>query len=106
MCITATVQRIYSAAKPECFFVPAFNIPFILSLCLKAISGPAHTGDPLADVQLKESDYRWVTEQITQIAEECAQGRIVSCLEGGYSLQALAASVVAHLRVLMGVNGA
>ncbi len=66
----------------------------------------AHTGDPLADVQLKESDYRWVTEQIKQIAEECAQGRIVSCLEGGYGLKALAASVVAHLRVLMGVNGA
>ena len=44
-----------------------------------------------------------MTEQIKQVAEESAQGRIVSMLEGGYVLSALARSVAAHLRVLAGL---
>ncbi len=52
---------------------------------------------------LVEDDYAWITKQLLGVAERHAQGRVVSCLEGGYSLDALARSVVAHVRVLAGV---
>jgi acetoin utilization deacetylase AcuC-like enzyme len=60
----------------------------------------AHYEDEMGGLRLLEKDYAWVTEQIKLIADESAQGRIVSMLEGGYSLSALARSVAAHLRVL------
>lgn len=63
----------------------------------------AHYEDDLGGMKLLEQDYRWVTEQIKQIAEKSAQGRIVSMLEGGYVLSALARSVAAHIRVLAGI---
>ncbi len=61
-----------------------------------------HMADHMSGVSLVEADYGWVTEQIMDIANEYAEGRIVSVLEGGYELPALARSVAAHLRVLMG----
>jgi acetoin utilization deacetylase AcuC-like enzyme len=61
----------------------------------------AHRSDPLAQLRLDESDYTWVTEQLLDIARRHAQGRVVSTLEGGYDLAALAASAAAHVRVLM-----
>ena len=61
----------------------------------------AHKLDPLASIELETSDYGWVTEMIVDIARVYAAGRIVSCLEGGYHLEALAASVEAHLTALM-----
>jgi len=60
----------------------------------------AHVNDPLADLRLVEDDYRWVTQFIVSIAIQYAQGRIVSTLEGGYDLDALARSVTAHLGAL------
>jgi acetoin utilization deacetylase AcuC-like enzyme len=60
----------------------------------------AHYEDEMGGLKLLEKDYAWVTEQMKQLADEFAQGRIVSMLEGGYSLSALARSVVAHIRVL------
>lgn len=60
----------------------------------------AHKEDPLADIRLVEDDYRWVTEFIVAMANQYAQGRIVSTLEGGYNLNALARSVAAHLEAL------
>ena len=60
----------------------------------------AHKEDPLADVRLVEDDYRWVTDFIVAMANQYAQGRIVSTLEGGYNLNALARSVAAHLEAL------
>jgi acetoin utilization deacetylase AcuC-like enzyme len=60
----------------------------------------AHREDELAQMGLVEDDYRWLTEQIKEVADRHAGGRIVSCLEGGYNLGALARSVAAHLRVL------
>jgi acetoin utilization deacetylase AcuC-like enzyme len=60
----------------------------------------AHYEDEMGGLRLLEKDYAWVTEQMKQVAEEHAQGRIVSMLEGGYSLSALARSVAAHIRVL------
>jgi acetoin utilization deacetylase AcuC-like enzyme len=60
----------------------------------------AHRDDDMASLGLVESDYAWVTEQIVNVAERYAQGRIVSTLEGGYNLGALARSVGAHIRAL------
>ena len=60
----------------------------------------AHYEDDMASLGLVESDYAWVTEQLKDVARDTAQGRIVSMLEGGYSLSALARSVAAHIKVL------
>src|ERR1039457_2983129 len=61
----------------------------------------AHTRDPLANLNLVEADYAWVTKKLMEIADASAQGRIVSLLEGGYDLQGLARSVAAHVTALM-----
>ena len=63
----------------------------------------AHREDDLGQLGLVEDDYAWITSQLKAVADRHAQGRIVSCLEGGYALSALARSVVAHVRVLAGV---
>ena len=60
----------------------------------------AHRDDPLAHINLDEGDFAWVTAEITALAEQFSQGRIVSTLEGGYDLPALADSTLAHLEVL------
>ncbi|MBO3705443.1 MAG: histone deacetylase family protein [Candidatus Accumulibacter sp.] len=60
----------------------------------------AHYEDEMGGLRLLEQDYAWVTGQIKELADDCAHGRIVSILEGGYSLSALARSVAAHIRVL------
>jgi acetoin utilization deacetylase AcuC-like enzyme len=59
-----------------------------------------HREDDMAQLGLVEADYVWLTEQIMTVADRHAQGRIVSALEGGYNLSALARSVVAHVRTL------
>ncbi len=63
----------------------------------------AHWEDDMAMFKLRESDYTWVTQQVKDVAEKHAQGRIVSALEGGYELHALGRSVAAHLKVLSGL---
>jgi acetoin utilization deacetylase AcuC-like enzyme len=63
----------------------------------------AHREDDLGEMKLIEADYVWLTEQILDIADRHAAGRIVSCLEGGYNLSALARSVVAHVRTLAAI---
>ncbi len=60
----------------------------------------AHRDDELGDLGLVEADYQWITQQLMAVAQRHALGRIVSCLEGGYHLGALARSVLVHLRVL------
>jgi acetoin utilization deacetylase AcuC-like enzyme len=60
----------------------------------------AHAGDPLAQLLLTVDDYTWITERILELAGKHAQGRIVSSLEGGYALDALAASACAHVQTL------
>ncbi len=62
----------------------------------------AHREDDLSTLQLVEADYLWATRQINQVAAKSAQGRIVSVLEGGYALPALARSVAAHVASLIG----
>jgi acetoin utilization deacetylase AcuC-like enzyme len=61
----------------------------------------AHTRDPLANLNLVEADYIWATQKLMDIADESANGRIVSMLEGGYDLQGLSRSAAAHVSVLM-----
>lgn len=63
----------------------------------------AHREDDLGQLGLVEDDYTWITQALVRVADQHAQGRIVSCLEGGYALGALARSVAAHLRVLADV---
>jgi acetoin utilization deacetylase AcuC-like enzyme len=57
--------------------------------------------DPLANLNLVEADFGWVTRQIMAVADTSAEGRVVSVLEGGYDLEALAASAAAHVTALM-----
>ena len=61
----------------------------------------AHREDDLGGLALVESDYAWMTGKILDVARRHAKGRVVSCLEGGYNLSALARSVAAHLRVMI-----
>jgi acetoin utilization deacetylase AcuC-like enzyme len=61
----------------------------------------AHQADPLANLNLEDADYRWATERLLEIARECCGGRVVSTLEGGYDLHALASSTAEHVRALM-----
>ncbi len=63
----------------------------------------AHREDDMGQLGLVEQDYAWLTERIQAVADRHAQGRVVSCLEGGYALDALARSVESHLRALAGV---
>ena len=60
----------------------------------------AHREDDLGQLGLNEQDYAWITQRIKDVAKRHAKGRIVSSLEGGYNLSALARSVEAHIRVL------
>lgn len=63
----------------------------------------AHHADPLAELKLTEEDFAWATEQLLAVAREFSGGRLVSALEGGYDLDALARSSQAHVRALMAV---
>jgi len=61
----------------------------------------AHARDPLAQLRVREADFAWLTAELCAIAERHCGGKVVSLLEGGYDLEALAHSTAAHVRVLM-----
>jgi acetoin utilization deacetylase AcuC-like enzyme len=61
----------------------------------------AHMRDPLANLNLDEDDFAWVTRKVMEVADRCAEGRVVSVLEGGYDLEALGNSAAAHVTALM-----
>ncbi|TDI64184.1 MAG: histone deacetylase family protein [Alphaproteobacteria bacterium] len=61
----------------------------------------AHRADPLGELMLDEEDFAWVTRALCEVAAMCCDGRLVSVLEGGYNVSALASSVVAHVAALM-----
>lgn len=69
-------------------------------LILVSAGFDAHADDPLAALEWRERDFAWLTGRICDLAETHAGGRVVSALEGGYDLDALAASVAAHVDVL------
>jgi acetoin utilization deacetylase AcuC-like enzyme len=73
---------------------------FAPQLVLVSAGFDGHRLDPLADLQLDAGDYYWISREISAVAGRHTQGRIVSMLEGGYSLTALRESSVAHLRGL------
>ena len=62
----------------------------------------AHQLDPLGGLQFTDADFHWITRELMQVADECAGGRVVSVLEGGYSMEGLASGTAAHVRALMG----
>ncbi|MFT5392263.1 MAG: acetoin utilization deacetylase AcuC-like enzyme [Gammaproteobacteria bacterium] len=64
----------------------------------------AHRADPLASIELSTHCYRWMSERILEVADQHASGRVLSFLEGGYSLQALPLCVATHLESLLQVD--
>ena len=75
---------------------------FAPELILISAGFDAHRADAMAGLNLLESDYAWVTQQLLAQALQSAQGRIVSLLEGGYDLHALASCVEVHLKAFLG----
>jgi len=63
-----------------------------------------HREDDMGNLGLLEADYAWVTQQLMAVARRHCQGRIISCLEGGYTLSPLARSAAAHIKVLIGAD--
>jgi acetoin utilization deacetylase AcuC-like enzyme len=84
----------------ESRILPALR-SFSPDLVLISAGFDAHRDDPLANLQLTEPDFAWATAKIAEVADKHAQGRLVSMLEGGYNLAALAKSVAVHVNVLM-----
>jgi len=80
--------------------LPAIH-SFEPDLILISAGFDAHERDPLAQLELQDKDYRWITEEICDLATDSAGGRVVSLLEGGYDLQALASASRAHVQGLM-----
>ena len=74
---------------------------FAPDLILVSAGFDAHRDDPLAELRLETEDFAWVTGRLCDLADSCCGGRLVSCLEGGYDLDALAASAAAHVDVLI-----
>ncbi len=85
--MTQNVLPRFDAFKPELFMISA--------------GFDAHRDDPLAGIRLMPDDYAWITSEVCRLAAKHCQGRVVSTLEGGYDLAALAASAGAHVKALM-----
>ncbi|NJN46148.1 MAG: histone deacetylase family protein, partial [Candidatus Competibacteraceae bacterium] len=80
--------------------MPALN-DFRPDFILISAGFDAHQMDPLAELNFTEEDYAWITQEILDIAADCCHGRVVSGLEGGYNLRALAASAAVHVSTLL-----
>ena len=85
--------------KYEALVFPVLQ-KFEPELILISAGFDAHEADPLAELNWSTADFSWLTERLCKIAEECCEGRLVSTLEGGYDLKALADSVKAHVTKL------
>jgi acetoin utilization deacetylase AcuC-like enzyme len=101
-------------ADPRLFYASTHQVPlypgttvlpalerFAPELVIISAGFDAHARDPLAELRLVEDDYAWATAELVEIARRSASGRVVSALEGGYDLSALAACAAAHVRALM-----
>ena len=84
----------------EGVILPALE-DFAPDLIMISAGFDAHRDDPLANLNFAEADYIWITEALCDVAERLCDGRVVSSLEGGYNLEALADSAAAHVRTLM-----
>jgi acetoin utilization deacetylase AcuC-like enzyme len=93
-----TIRRIVSER-----WLPALRA-FAPQMLFISAGFDAHREDDLGQLGLVEADYAWITRQLVDFAEAQCEGRIVSCLEGGYNLSALGRSVAEHVRVLAGLD--
>jgi acetoin utilization deacetylase AcuC-like enzyme len=84
----------------ESSLLPALDA-FAPNLLIISAGFDAHARDPLAQLRLREADFAWLTGELCRLAERRCGGKVVSLLEGGYDLEALAASTAAHVRALM-----
>ncbi len=91
--------------KYSAIILPAIK-NFKPELLLVSAGFDAHRDDPLAAIRLVEDDFRWITQELMDIADCYCGGKIISALEGGYNLNALAASVAVHVETLLGVFNA
>lgn len=87
----------------EGILIPALKA-FRPELLIISAGFDAHRADPLAQLQLDVEDFSWVTKALMAAADECCGGKVASVLEGGYDLDALAASSAAHVRALMRIS--
>ncbi len=74
---------------------------FAPELLIVSAGFDAHRADPLADIRLETEDFGWITDKLLAVADAHCGGKLVSILEGGYDLDALAASAALHVRRLM-----
>lgn len=79
--------------------LPAIH-SFEPDLILISAGFDAHERDPLAQLEVQDEDYRWITEEICDLATDSCQGRVASILEGGYDMHALASATRAHVEGL------
>ena len=79
--------------------LPAIH-SFEPDLILVSAGFDAHQRDPLAQLELQDADFRWITEEICDLATHSCKGRVASILEGGYDMQALASAGRAHVEAL------
>ncbi|MCR4376464.1 MAG: histone deacetylase family protein [Rhodospirillales bacterium] len=86
--------------RVEAEWLPALE-QFAPQLIFISAGFDGHVEDDMSDMRLREQDYAWITERLIEIAQRHADGRIVSVLEGGYALHALARSVVTHLKAFL-----
>jgi acetoin utilization deacetylase AcuC-like enzyme len=94
--------KVFRAAV-ETHWLPRLE-EFAPELILISAGFDAHQADDMAGLNLVDADYAWVTRRLCEQADRSAQGRVVSTLEGGYELHALARSVEAHLKAFLGDN--
>jgi acetoin utilization deacetylase AcuC-like enzyme len=87
----------------EAKILPALDA-FAPELLLVSAGFDAHRADPLAGLELEEADFAWVTSRLVEAARQHCGGKLVSVLEGGYDLRALAGSAAAHVGALMDEN--
>jgi len=95
----ATGSEAFRAAVTQRWF-PALDA-FEPELILISAGFDAHVEDEMSGFALTDDDYAWITRELLGIAWQHASGRIVSCLEGGYALNALGRSAVAHIKALI-----
>lgn len=94
-CDSETFRNLVS----EAWFAPLLQ--FNPELIFFSAGFDAHQEDPLADINLLDEDYVWLTREIAAIAKKCCEGKLISVLEGGYNLQTLARVVPLHVRALI-----
>lgn len=85
-------------------WVPALEA-FRPELVMISAGFDAHAEDDMAHLRLREFDYGWITRQLCRVADDHADGRVVSSLEGGYNTDALARSVAVHIKAFFGDHG-